>query len=411
MTRARTIGLAAAAALGACGRVEVGRVSAASVVPEVQVALAVNVAALEIGGGEALVIIEPDGRELRRIAAGVTERVEVGPGGGVLLAARSSRPVASEMPVIRSEGPAGFVRVGGKEYRGSVTILRSASGLVPVNRVDVESYVAGVVNAELGPRPPAEIEALKAQAVASRTVALRAMGRARLRGYDLVSTVADQVYGGVTAETELGREAVAATHGEAVTYDGVVIDAFFSSTCGGRTASGGEVFLGTLDRAYLRSVSDLDLQGTPWCAGSPRIRWREEWSARDLAAMLRETLPLVGRPVPPGEPRDVVISERTPSGRVARLGLVYGQTTVAVSGPQVRQVLRPAGQVLLRSAQFTLVATRSGGRIERLAAEGVGAGHSVGLCQWGTIGRARAGFNYREILAAYFSGTEVRRQF
>jgi stage II sporulation protein D len=96
---------------------------------------------------------------------------------------------------------------------------------------------------------------------------------------------------------------------------------------------------------------------------------------------------------------------------VSRLEIRLGGRTVTVEGAAVRRVLLPPGQDVLRSAAFTLSARSSGGRVTSLVAEGRGAGHGVGLCQWGAIGRARAGERYPRILAAYFPGTTLTRQY
>jgi stage II sporulation protein D len=196
-----------------------------------------------------------------------------------------------------------------------------------------------------------------------------------------------------------------------LTWAGQPIDAFFHSTCGGRTAAAEEVFASAA-RPYLRSIRDLREDGTSWCASSPRFRWREEWPADRLRAILQETLPPLGGPVPSlAEVRDVRVTARTPTGRVHGLRIDLGTVVVPVSGPAVRQVLRPAPGQLLRSAAFDLRVERDGPALVRLVAEGHGAGHGVGLCQWGTIGRARAGWDHRRILAAYFPGTELERHW
>jgi stage II sporulation protein D len=111
------------------------------------------------------------------------------------------------------------------------------------------------------------------------------------------------------------------------------------------------------------------------------------------------------------EVRDVYVAQRTASGRVGRLGITLRADHVMVDGPQVRQVLRPATGDLLRSAAFTLTATRAGQAISRLVAEGSGAGHGVGLCQWGAVGRARVGQDYRNILGVYYPGATLQRLY
>ncbi|MGE5231702.1 MAG: stage II sporulation protein SpoIID, partial [Deltaproteobacteria bacterium] len=80
-------------------------------------------------------------------------------------------------------------------------------------------------------------------------------------------------------------------------------------------------------------------------------------------------------------------------------------------GPQVRQVLRSTSGDILRSTAFDLTLSRAGPRVTRLVAEGRGNGHGVGFCQWGAVGRARAGQDYRQILGAYFPGTDLERLY
>ena len=143
----------------------------------------------------------------------------------------------------------------------------------------------------MGRRDSSDIEAIRAQAVISRTFALKNRGKRTADGFDLNATVADQVYGGVTTETPLAWWAVRGTTGQVLTWQGGLIDAFFSSTCGGRTAEGTEVYVGA-DRPYLRSIEDVDADGQAYCRISPRFRWREEWTGDSLRDILRRTLPV-----------------------------------------------------------------------------------------------------------------------
>jgi stage II sporulation protein D len=307
---------------------------------------------------------------------------------------------------------AGTVRVNDRTYRGIVEIVRDTAGLTLVNRVPLESYLLGVVSAEMGRRNLAEFEALKAQAVVSRTYALRNMGRRAALGFDLHAGVADQVYAGSGSETPEGLDAVRSTRGMTLTQGGAPIDAFYYSTCGGQTADGVEAF-SAASRPYLRSFPDVDENGEAYCRMSPRYRWREEWSGSSLRTTLSRTLPAVAK-VPAGEVRevrDVWVAQRTGSGRVGRLAITLRSNQVMVNGPSVRQVLRPASGDLLRSAAFTLTATGAGREITHLVAEGRGAGHGVGLCQWGAVGRSRAGHDFRRILAAYYPGAVLQRLY
>jgi stage II sporulation protein D len=321
----------------------------------------------------------------------------------------------SDVLEIGSPDPNAPVHVNGRPYRGTIVALRDRTGVTVVDRLPMESYLVGVVSAEMGRRGPADQEALRAQAIVSRTFALRNMGRWRTQGFDLYATVADQVYGGATTETPEGRAAVDATRGRVLTYGGAPIDAFFYSTCGGRTADGTEVFRGA-DRPYLRSVSDAADDGTPYCSLSPRFRWREEWTGEALRATLQRTLPTLPTGSTTAEAdvsiiRDVRVSYRTRSGRVGQLTVGLRRGDVLVDEPRVRQVLRPVSGDILRSNTFTLTVTRNGGHVTRLVADGAGAGHGVGFCQWGAVGRSRAGQEHQRILAAYYPGAVLERLY
>jgi stage II sporulation protein D len=316
------------------------------------------------------------------------------------------------MIAVAPSDPTALLRVNGRSYRGILEIVRDTGGITLVNRLPLETYLLGVVSAEMGRRNLAEFEALKAQAVVSRTYALRNLGRRAALGFDLHAGVADQVYVGAGSEAPEGLEAVQATRGMVLTHGGAPIDAFYYSTCGGQTADGVEAFAAA-SRSYLRSFPDVDEHGEAYCRISPRYRWREEWTGGVLLAMLRRTLPTVARVSSDriGEVRDVWVAQRTASGRVGRLAITLASNQVMVDGPAVRQVLRPPSGDLLRSAAFTLTATGAGRGLSRLVAEGRGAGHGVGLCQWGAVGRSRAGQDFQRILAAYYPGATLQRLY
>lgn len=135
------------------------------------------------------------------------------------------------------------IRVGGKPYRGIVEVRVSPYGaLRPINWVGLEAYLRGVVPAELGPEEWPSLEALKAQAVAARTYAWRHLGQFGEEGFDLCAQPRCQAYGGLSSEHPLSNEAVRATRGEILTYEGAPISALYTSTCGGHTEDASEVF-------------------------------------------------------------------------------------------------------------------------------------------------------------------------
>jgi len=404
-------GLAAVLLAAACARPEVGPGAAPlTAAPDIRVGIVPGAPSVSVGGGVALMLRGGDGGGLIAVPAGVSAVVSSSREG--LRVRFSTEDVVSSATLVVEPADSGSpVRLGGRDYRGTAILSTVPAGVMAVNLLGMEEYLRGVVGAEMGKRTDQDLAALRAQAVVSRTVAMRRAGQWRVRGYDLLATVADQAYAGVGFETPVSDQAVQETAGQVLTFDGRLIDAFFHSTCGGRTADGTEVYAGA-DRPYLRSIRDQDEAGRAWCAISPRFRWQERWTGDALARILRETLPVAGAPAELAESvRDLQVVDRTPTGRVAHLNVVGEGASYTISGPVARLVLRTSDGSILRSATFNLQVGREGGRIVQLVAEGSGAGHGVGMCQWGALGRARAGFPYTDILLAYFPGTVITRTY
>ncbi len=377
---------------------------------DVRIGLAVGASEVRVGGGGPLVITNPAGVRMQDVIEGAAWRVRpagpamtlAGPGG--LNGGRVDALVVTPLH------PGQFVRIDGRDYRGEVSVIPGPDGLTVINRLGLESYLAGVLSAEMGRRDPSEVQAMYAQAVISRTYAVRNLGKRRALGFDLYGTVSDQVYGGVGAETAQSWDAVRATRAEIVTWKGQPIDAFFYSTCGGRTESGAAVFQLAGD-PYLKSVSDLDPNGQAYCRFSPRFRWREEYSGDSLEAMLRRTLPGLTRVNASSISRveDVTVSRRTPSGRVDAVEFNLNGRRVSVSGQAVRRAFQLPDGGMLRSTAFEVQERADGSRVSWLAIDGRGAGHGVGFCQWGAVGRAREGQDYGQILVAYYPSTRIDR--
>jgi len=189
-----------------------------------------------------------------------------------------SRPiwmiVANELKSLNRESdlyfipanPQSFLTLNGKSYRGFLVLSGSPRGIVIVNYVNIEDYLKSVVPGELSPGQFNVIEALKAQAVAARTYALKNMKQFDQFGYDLVDTPRSQLYMGMSSENSLSTQAVEQTKGEVVRYRGELINALYTSTCGGRTEDAEKVFSGR-PVPYLRSVD---------CASEKQNEWQIE---------------------------------------------------------------------------------------------------------------------------------------
>lgn len=147
--------------------------------------------------------------------------------------------------------------IDGAPYRGLVEVLATPEGEVTVvNVVNLEDYLRGVVPNELSPSAYPQIEAHKAQAVAARTYALRNRGQYQSKGYDICATPTCQVYRGKGTENALSDRAVAETRGVVASYRGGLINALYTSTCGGHTEQGSNIFEGE-DTPYLKGVACL----------------------------------------------------------------------------------------------------------------------------------------------------------
>ena len=309
--------------------------------------------------------------------------------------------------------PEAMISVNQRRYRGSLSILAADSGVRIVNRVGVEAYLRGVVPRELGVRGAGDRAALEAQAVAARSYAVARIGNTT-RAYDVAASTTDQVYGGVDAENAVADAAVAATEGLVLTYNGRVVSAPYHSTCGGSTAAADEIWR-SQNEPYLQRVSDR-IPGTDryYCDIAPRFRWERSWRADSLTAVVERYLRSYAQvpPGPVGEVRRVDVDNKTPSGRVAALWVETSRGRYRLRGNDIRYVLRSPSGELLNSTYFSPeVVSSPDGRLTRLTVRGLGYGHGVGMCQWGAIGRARAGQDFRTILRTYFPGTTVARVY
>jgi stage II sporulation protein D len=280
----------------------------------------------------------------------------------------------------------GQVRVGGRGYPGTVRLLRSADRVTVIVALDLERYLPGVVGGEMPADWPAE--ALKAQAVAARTVAIfYHLQRAALE-YDLTSTVEDQVYAAGKAKPSI-VEAVAATRGEVLLHDGGLFPAFYHSTCGGETESPGKA-LGKPEYDFLEGVP------CGFCADSSHYEWQATLSAADLAAKLNAAGIAVGAIT-------AVRAEEGDSrtGRMVELVWPGGPTLVPIA-----DFRRAVGRMVIQSGKF-----QSSAEGDDFRFTGRGLGHGAGMCQWGCRGMARAGRFYREILMYYYRNTAIEKLY
>ncbi len=377
----------------------------AGVEPEVRVGVKVGVASLELDGTGRVAIVDAAGRAR---SSGAGPWTVTGTEGGLDLRAGGETVRVSGIVVARPAS--GQVRVDGKPYHGAILLRPATGGVTAVNVLDMERYLLGVVPLEIGAgRPAEELEAVKAQAIAARTYAVRHMGRREALGFDFYGSVNDQVYGGVSAEDPVSSRAVRETAGQIIAYDGRPIEAFYHSTCGGHTAALEEVWVGE-PRPYLQSISDRNPRGGWFCESSNRFRWTEEWSEAELHATLTAGLRARGATGSVSRVESMDVTRRSRSGRAQRLVIQTNLGREEVFGDSIRRVLMPDPNRILNSTAVE-IRTLRGGAVTGLVVEGAGWGHGIGMCQIGAVGRSRAGHSYRDILLAYYPGTTIVRLY
>ena len=334
-------------------------------------------------------------------------------GAGGLQATRGDGQQTAVRPgpfIARPDERGSVVTLNGKRYRGELAVIPTDTGLLVINRVLMEDYLRGVVPLEIGNRTMDELAAAQAQAVAARSYAYIRVNALRGSLFDVRATVMDQVYGGADAEREVGDQAVASTSGLVLRFAGRVVNAPYHSTCGGTTAEAPEVWRSP-GEAYLQRVSDR-IPGSDryYCDVSPRFSWskslRADTLAQALARHLGTYVSVPGGRV--GTVQRVEIDGHTPSGRVGTLAIATDRGRYVLRGNDIRFVMRRPGGEILNSTYFSIDTEqgRAGG-LSRITFRGRGYGHGIGMCQWGAIGRARAGEDFRSILRTYYPGTSV----
>ncbi|MFL5639114.1 MAG: SpoIID/LytB domain-containing protein, partial [Gemmatimonadaceae bacterium] len=186
----------------------------------------------------------------------------------------------------------------------------------------------------------------------------------------------------------------------------------YHSTCGGTTAAVTEVWYNQTDEPYLRAVSDrIPGRDAFYCDPSPRFAWTQNYDASSLRAVMEKYLATYTNAPKSNIGRITDISEqgRTPSGRVRALTVQTESGSYTLRGNDIRFVLRDPKGAILNSTYFNFSSAKANGEVSSLTIAGRGYGHGIGMCQWGAIGRARAGQNFRTILETYYPGTTIGR--
>lgn len=277
---------------------------------------------------------------------------------------------------------------GYRRYSGSLHIKpsKNRNGISIVNYVDLESYVASVVGSEMDFDHP---EALKTQAVVSRSYALWSLQRSPYQDFDLLDHESSQVYFGIIQDKPWYESAAKATKGEILTWSNQLILAVFSSTCGGKTANNKDVW-GGIDHPYLTIQDDAES-----CSLSPHYNWTYSLEENKFKELIFQYYRFHF---------DKKIIDKDMSGRVQKVMLTADNAdTLQFTGNDFRLFINShAGKMAIRSTKYEWSRDN-----DTIIFKGKGLGHGIGLCQWGALGFAQSGWNYKDILTFYFSGTKI----
>jgi stage II sporulation protein D len=278
-----------------------------------------------------------------------------------------------------------------------------------INILYLEDYLRGVVPPEIGLRVETELEAVKAQAVAARTYAMAHLKQYEGDPYDMKASILDQVYEGYSGENELSNKAIDATAGLVMMNQDVMIDAYFHSTCGGRTDDIDDVW----DRKEVPYLKSVDDQGA--CSWSKYYTWQETFTEQQLRGRIEQYLASDrGRELRVGQITDVTISERTAGGRVRRLLVRTDQDVFRFEKDRIRWVIGRTSnpELILPSDRFDVELERDGSQnVVRVKFSGQGYGHGVGMCQCGAIGHSRNGWKFDRILQLYYTNVNIKKLY
>ena len=353
--------------------------------------------------------------------------------------------------LVRSSDRRG-IWVGQKRYAGKLNIFISDNHILVVNVLGIEKYLGSVVGSEMPAKWP--LEALKAQAIASRTYALKQKGNPL---YDIDSTNMNQVYIGLEAGTHKTKRAVNSTRSLVLTYENKLINALFHSSSAGMTENSQDVWKNKYP--YLSSVKDFD-------KNNPKLRWNKKFSK----SQLQNLFPSIGGI------NKIEILNVTSTGRVKSVRIHGDFGSDQISGVDIRKrmnlnstlvrfkfiednetkssdespklfstnsseneslthIVRVGDNLILIADQYdvsveALVALNNiknssliniGQRLlvprntlnssssdKILVVSGYGSGHGVGMSQWGARNMANKGQKANAILKHFYKGVEIK---
>ena len=290
--------------------------------------------------------------------------------------------------VVKSSDGRG-IWVGQKRYSGILNLLVLDSEILVINILGIEKYLSSVVGSEMPAKWP--LEALKAQAIASRTYALKQKGNPI---YDIDSTQKNQVYNGLESRTYKTVRAVRSTRSLVLTYKNKLINALFHSSSGGMTENSQDVWKN--EYPYLSSVRDFD-------RNNPKLQWKKKFSSGELQKLFPEI----------GGIKKIEILNITNTGRVKNVKIFGKYGSDQISGVDIRKRMNLKSTFMrfkfIEDKKYISDNDNSNNPIEKtLIVFGQGSGHGVGMSQWGARYMASKGQKAERILKHFYKGVRIK---
>jgi len=324
-----------------------------------------------------------------------------------------------------------YLKVNNRNYRGYIYIYKNFNNFYIINKLNIEDYLKGVVPSEMPDN--FNLEALKAQAVASRTYVLSRIKDKNI--YDVTSTPDTQTYLGMDKENEKTNRAVIETEDEVITYDGKLIEAVYHSTSGGYTENNENVWSSN-PYPYLRGVE------SPYEEKSPHFEWNKSFTNYKVQRLIKKYI--LDNNLPDiGEVLSFEVIRRGVSPRVVEIKIVgmyddlilKGTTFQSIFGlkstwfdfefknytsPSITSFISILEIVPLFKPGFESIVNKftpyensvydaRKKRWDIVVFTGKGWGHGVGMSQWGAQGLSENGYNYKDIIKHYYTGVEINK--
>ena len=280
--------------------------------------------------------------------------------------------------------------INDKTYFGGLKVIAANNRFSFISIVTVESYLRAVLPNEMS--PSWKTEALKSQAVAARTFALKNRKRHKNEGFDLCSENHCQKFSDIQIVDERTDKVITETFGEVLTYKGKLIEANFHTDSGGMTENAVDVW--KIDYPYLRASTEIEIKTQPWQVNISISDFTKKLTANKKnvgdVQFIKVTNLEIGK----------ITDDRSTSGRVKELTLIGTKGEIKLTGNEMRSIFN------LKSTMFDIFINN-----DEVVIKGYGYGHGVGMSQYGANAFAEHSYSYDKILYHYYKGTDLKRLY